>query len=94
MWDLTRVKSIWSYTTCVILPSKINNKTEFLLSRAAEPAESATKIVSNFFQNGGQFERLFNNQIYGINYKKQRFLGFLEAWLQDHEENEFFEVIC
>ena len=62
--------------------------------RAAEPAESATKIVSNFFQNGGQFERLFNNQIYGINYKKQRFLGFLEAWLQDHEENEFFEVIC
>ena len=59
-----------------------------------EPAESATKIVSNFFQNGGQFERLFNNQIYDINYKKQRFLGFLEAWLQDHEENEFFEVIC
>ena len=46
--------------------SKILTLTE-ISRRAAEPAESATKIVSNFFQNGGQFERLFNNQIYGIN---------------------------
>ena len=36
----------------------------------------------------------FINQIYDINYEIQRFLGFLEASLQDHEENEFFEVIC
>lgn len=80
-------------TTCSMYDD-VGEKMAVNSRRAAEPAESATKIVSNFFQNGGQFERLFNNQIYGINYKKQRFLGFLEAWLQDHEENEFFEVIC
>ena len=62
--------------------------------RAAEPAESATKIVSIFFQNGGQFERLIINQIYDIHYRILGFLGILEAWLQDHEENFFFEVIC
>ena len=32
------MKSIWSYTTCAILPSKINNKTEFLLSIKPVPS--------------------------------------------------------
>ena len=31
LWDLTTMKSIWSYTTGTILPSKINNKTEFFV---------------------------------------------------------------
>ena len=66
----------------------------FKSRRAAEPAESATKIVSIFFQNGSQFERLIINQIYDIHYQIQGFLGILEAWLRDHEENFFFEVIC
>ena len=32
MCDLNSMKRIWSYTTCNILPSKINNKLRFLLS--------------------------------------------------------------
>ena len=37
MWGLTTMKTIWSYTTCEILPSKINNKTEFLLPTKPVP---------------------------------------------------------
>ena len=47
------------------------------------------KLSAVFFQNGGQFERLFINQIYEINCRTQRCLGILEAWLQDHEETLF-----
>ena len=37
MCDLTRMKRIWSYTTCHILPSKMSNKVEFLLSGKPTP---------------------------------------------------------
>ena len=49
------------------------------------------KNCQQFFQNGGQFERLFINQIHDINYRTQRFLGILEAWLQDHKETVFLK---